>query len=73
MNRKDIKASYSKRLRNLRKKYGYTQQKLAELAEVEYKHIQRLESKRPCDIKLSTMEKIAKAFDISLSELLDFK
>jgi predicted transcriptional regulator len=52
----DIKVSYSKRLRNLRKKYGYTQQKLAELANVEYKHIQRLESKNPCDIKLSTLK-----------------
>jgi len=70
---KDIKASYSKQLRTLRKKYGYTQQKLAELADVEYKHIQRLESKKPCDVKLSTLEKIAKAFDIPLSKLLDFK
>lgn len=69
----NIKVSYSKRLRNLRKKYGYTQQKLAELANVEYKHIQRLESKNPCDIKLSTLEKIAKAFGIPLSKLLDFK
>lgn len=69
----DIKVNYSKRLRQLRKKYGYTQQKLAELADVEYKHIQRLESKKPCDIKLSTLEKLAKAFGISLSKLLDFK
>jgi len=69
---KDIKANYSQRLRSLRKKYGYTQQKLSELADVEYKHIQRLESKRPCDVKLSTLEKMAKAFKISLSDLLDF-
>ena len=69
---RDIKKSYAKRLRQLRKKYGYTQQKLAELANIEYKHIQRLESKKPCDVKLSTLEKIAKAFNLSLSELLDF-
>lgn len=70
---KDIKVSYAKRLRMLRKEYGYTQQKLAELADVEYKHIQRLESKKPCDVKLSTLEKIAKAFDLPLSKLLNFK
>ena len=69
--KKDIKESYSKRLRFLRKRCRYTQQKLAELADVEYKHIQRLESKKPCDVKLSTLEKIAKAFNITLSELLD--
>ena len=71
--KKDIKVSYAKRLRQLRKEYGYTQQKLSELANIEYKHIQRLESKRPCDIKLSTLEKLAKAFSLSLSELLDIK
>ncbi|MDD5583810.1 MAG: helix-turn-helix transcriptional regulator [Candidatus Omnitrophica bacterium] len=68
----DIKINYSKRLRQLRAKYGYTQQKLAELANVEYKHIQRLESKKPCDVKISTLEKIAKAFGIPLTKLLDF-
>lgn len=69
--KKDIKVTYAKRLRQLRKKRGYTQQKVAELANIEYKHIQRLESKKPCDVKLSTLEKIAKAFNISLSELLN--
>lgn len=69
--KKDIRMNYSKRLRKLRKEHNYTQQKLAELANIEYKHIQRLESKKPCDVKLSTLGKIAKAFDISLSELLD--
>lgn len=67
----DIRVSYSQRLRQLRKKRGYTQQELAERAEIEYKHIQRLESKRPCDPKLSTLKKIARAFDISLPELLN--
>ena len=67
---KDIRVLYSERLRSLRKTHGYTQQKLAELANIEYKHVQRLESKKPCDIKLSTLEKIAKAFNISISDFL---
>ncbi|MFA5337642.1 MAG: helix-turn-helix transcriptional regulator [Candidatus Omnitrophota bacterium] len=69
----NIKVNYGKRLRQLRKKCGYTQQKLAELANIEYKHIQRLEGKNPCDVKLSTLEKLAKAFGIPISKLLDFK
>lgn len=68
----DIRVKFSKRLRQLRFKYNYTQQELSELADIEYKHIQRLESKKPCDIKLSTLEKLAKAFKISLSKLLKF-
>jgi transcriptional regulator with XRE-family HTH domain len=68
----DIKLILSKKLHSLRQKYGYTQQQLAELANIEYKHIQRLESKRPCDVKLTTLEKLAKAFKIPLYKLLKF-
>jgi transcriptional regulator with XRE-family HTH domain len=70
---KDIRVNYAKRIRQLREKYGYTQQKLAELSNIEYKHIQRLESKKPCDVKLSTLEKLAKAFKMTLSKLMDFE
>jgi len=45
---------------------------LAELAGLEYKHIQRLEGNHPCDVKLTTLEKLAKAFKIPLSKLLTF-
>jgi transcriptional regulator with XRE-family HTH domain len=69
---KDIKIIFSNHLRRLRQKKGYSQQELSELSNIEYKHIQRLESKKPCDVKLSTLEKLAKAFNISLSKLLDF-
>jgi len=67
----EIIVRFSKRLKELRKKHGYTQQELAELADVEYKHIQRLESKNPCDVKLTTLNKLAKAFKVSLQKLLD--
>jgi len=69
----DIKIMASNRIRKLRIKSGYTQEELAGLANIEPKHIQRLESKRPCDIKLTTIEKLAKAFKITPSKLLDFK
>lgn len=69
---KDIRFKLGLRIRQLRKKYKYTQEKLSELAEVDYKHIQLLEGKRPPAIKIDTLEKLAKAFNMSVSKLLDF-
>ncbi len=69
---KNIRFELGLKIRQLRKKYNYTQEKLSELAEVDYKHIQLLESRKPPAIKIDTLEKIAKAFNISASKLLDF-
>lgn len=69
---KDIRLKLGLRIKQLRKRYRYTQEKLSELAEVDYKHIQLLESRKPPAIKIDTLEKIAKAFNMSVSKLLDF-
>ncbi|MCX5706001.1 MAG: helix-turn-helix transcriptional regulator [Candidatus Omnitrophica bacterium] len=61
------------RIRELRKKYGYTQEKLAELADIDYKHIQLLEGKHPSNTRIDTLEKLAKAFKMSLSEFLNIE
>jgi len=71
--REEIRFKFAKRLKELREKYGYTQEDLAERANIEYKHIQKLEGRNPHNPRLDTLEKIAKAFNISLSKLLDFK
>lgn len=60
------------RLRELRKKKGLTQEQLAEKSGIDYKHIQLLESKEPPATKLNTIEKLAKAFGITISQLLKF-
>ena len=73
MKPKPIQLKLSARIRQLRKDYGYTQVKLAELSGIEYKHIQRLESKQPDNPKITTLEKLANAFKISLPEFIDFK
>ena len=67
-----IEQKLSKRLRDLRKKYKFTQEILSELSGVDYKHIQLLESKNPPAARLDTIEKIAKAFNIAPSKLLNF-
>ena len=68
-----MKLKLAKRLRTLRQQHGYTQQRLSELTNIDYKHIQRLESKEPSAATIDTLEKLAKTFNISLSKLLDFE
>lgn len=69
----DINCRFSARLRQLRQKYKLTQENLAQLSEVDYKYIQRLEGKNPSSPSLNTIEKLAKAFKITPSKLLSFR
>ena len=64
---------FGNHLKSLRKKKKMTQEELASLADLEYKYIQRLEGKKPSSPTLNTLEKLAKAFNISVSKLLNFK
>lgn len=62
-----------KRIKQLRKKFGWSQQKLAEKAGLSYNVITKIEqgvAKRPT---IQTMVKIADAFRISLDELVGRK
>lgn len=69
----NINILFGKHLKELRRKRKITQEELAYLAELDVKYIQRLESKKPSSPTLNTLEKIAKAFNISISKLLHFK
>ncbi len=69
---KAIQIKLAKRIRSLREEHGLTQERLAEISGVDYKHVQLLESKNPSIAKIDTIEKIAKAFKISPSKLIDF-
>jgi transcriptional regulator with XRE-family HTH domain len=66
-----IRLTFGKKLRELRVKNGLTQEKLAELALIDYKYLQRLEGKNPPNIKLETIEKLAKTLKVKPSELLE--
>lgn len=68
----NIKNQLAKRIKELRRKFDYTQENLASLAGIDYKHLQRIESKAPVAIKIDTLEKLAKAFNLTCSELLKF-
>ncbi len=68
-----VNQKLAKRLKELRLKHKLTQEQLAELSGVDYKHIQLLESKNPPAAKLDTLEKLSKAFKISPAKLINFK
>jgi transcriptional regulator with XRE-family HTH domain len=59
-----------KRLKKLRKSAGLTQEQFAELAGISYKYYQQIESGRKADLRLSTLERLADAHRIKLSDLL---
>lgn len=69
----NINIGFGKHLKDLRRKKKITQEELAELAGLEYKYIQRLEGKKPSSPTLNTLDKLARAFNISISKLLNFK
>jgi transcriptional regulator with XRE-family HTH domain len=67
-----IRLKLARRIRELRQKYGYTQEKLSEATGIDYKYIQKIEGKNPPNIRLETIERLAKALKATPSKLLDF-
>jgi transcriptional regulator with XRE-family HTH domain len=57
-------------LRELRKKKGLSQRKLAEKAGLNYKHLQRIEGKDWPGMQLGTVDRLASALGVEAWELL---
>lgn len=66
----NIRLRLGKRIKELRKKCSYTQEKLAGITDIDYKYIQRIEGKNPPALKIDTIEKLAKALKVEPAELL---
>lgn len=62
---------FGKRIRELRKLNNFTQEQLAELVGLEYKHVGNIENGN-FFTKMSTLEKFALAFNCEIKELFDF-
>ena len=60
------------RVKALREAHGLSQEAFAEKAGLGYKYYQHVESGRRRDIRLSTIEKLAKACGLELWKLLNF-
>ncbi len=61
----------AKNIERLRKKKGLSQERLARLADVANNTIIKMESGENKNPTLETLRKIAKAFDISVDELIN--
>jgi len=66
-----INIKLGKKIKEFRKRQNITQEELAELAKTSYKYIQRIEGKTPPDLRLTSIERIAKVFKTTPSRLLD--
>ncbi len=70
MSMSNIDLAFAKTLKQLRRDKRLTQEELAQRAGLDYKYLQKLEGKAPSSPTLSTLEKLAKGLDISLTELI---
>lgn len=62
-------STIAKNIRKIRKKKGISQDKLSKLAEVAYNTIIKIESGAIQNPTIETVQKIAKALDVSLDKL----
>ncbi len=65
----DVKIKFGQRVRELRLSEGYSQEKLAELSDLDRTYIPGIESGKR-NVSIVVVAKIAKAFQISISELM---
>lgn len=59
------------RLKALREERGLTQEEAAKKCGIKYKYYQEHEGNRPRDVRLSTMEKLARGFGVPLAALFE--
>ena len=59
-----------RRLKMLRKERALTQEQFAEASGISYKYYQAVEAGRKPDLRLSTLERLAKAHGLEVWELL---
>lgn len=65
-----IKKIFSKNLKTFRNKRGLTQEQLAEQMGISVRYIQLLEGKSPPNVKIETLDFIAKALKIKAKDLI---
>lgn len=64
----DLKKNFGQRIKEIRIQKGYTQYKLAELVDIDPKHISHIETGRSFP-KADLIEKFSKALDIDYTQL----
>jgi len=69
--KKNIKTIVGGKIKKYRAAKAFTQQKLAETAEIDYKYLQRIEGKNPPNLKIETIEKLSSALKVKITDLFD--
>ncbi len=70
--RNNVRLKVGQKIKELRQKRGLTQEQLDESTGIDYKYLQKIEGKTPPNLKVETIEKIAKSLKVPCSKLLDF-
>ncbi|MCA9398517.1 MAG: helix-turn-helix transcriptional regulator [Candidatus Omnitrophica bacterium] len=65
-----INIRIGRKIKELRRKCGLTQEELAERVKTSYKYVQRIEGKSPPDLRVSSLERFAKALKTTPLKLL---
>jgi transcriptional regulator with XRE-family HTH domain len=65
----DIKVKFGQRVKELRLAKGYSQEKFAEISDLDRTYIPGIEAGKR-NVSLIVIEKIAKSFEMNVSELL---
>jgi len=68
----NLKILFGRKIKELRKKYGYTQAKLAEMVNVDDKHISCIESGKNFPSP-DLLERMANSLDIKIKDLFEFE
>jgi transcriptional regulator with XRE-family HTH domain len=58
------------RLRALREVHGLTQEQFSEISGIAYKYYQAIEAGRKPDLRLSTLERLARSYGLEVHQLL---
>ena len=66
----ELRQKFAKNLKFFREKAGLTQVQLAEELDINPRYVQQLEGKSVPNVRLNTIEQIAKALSIKAHELL---
>ena len=69
--RPNIRLAIAQNMKLLRKKRGLTQEELAHKSDLDYKYLQKLESKHPPAMKVDTVQKLASTFKVPPAKLLE--
>lgn len=66
-----IRKKIGSKIKKLRLEQGYTQAQLAEKVGIDYKYLQKVEGPNTPDLKIDTIQKIAKALKVKVSDLVE--